>query len=607
MEMEQQAAVDLVSGTTGLALSALLVLLGTWVILHHFSQREVGWLAFLSALLGFSLSFFIMFFVPYDIFQTLSGGQKVLMPNNWQFVYWVSFVLCWVTYPLLSEYEAAAGFTFAGRLMSLRGIWCGLYALGTFILLICLLIGGVDVLAPWCLSMANVWALLVSSLLMSYGLIAVPRQFWRQASPTFELKRLYCAAVALDEARLSTQYELQDVIAEARVETAQRSAQFWDPSLERAFALLQLTMEECELLHLELTNGAPGRPHQPACGSTPRQLEDVAPRVEYLAQLHGALRQASIEARRAACRWDELINRCLLLEDIEESLLPTILETSTYWTWGPLRWLCQLPCIRTVWHKLVVFWLSILRHRVLRLMALATGALSVVILASQVMLFLDLDQGQLSPVLRSFLETEVIYAVGLGYLVGTTYWSGFRWRVAGWYGLYSNRNTDAGSLLWCATLLSRLVMPLSYHFLLLIRVPLPTSFQVAFNRMDSGTLLPTNKVFVPILLCLVLCHCLNVYSKLLQMLSLENLDFDTVESSPSHEVLSEGRRLVEIARRRRSEDRTLQLELNERAEESGRAIPLRMQIARLIEEGTLPQDWNAVAGSSPDEEGELPP
>lgn len=25
------------------------------------------------------------------------------------------------------------------------------------------------------------------------------------------------------------------------------------------------------------------------------------------------------------------------------------------------------------------------------------------------------------------LSWEVIYAVGLGYLVGTTYWSGFRW------------------------------------------------------------------------------------------------------------------------------------------------------------------------------------
>jgi len=266
------------------------------------------------------------------------------------------------------------------------------------------------------------------------------------------------------------------------------------------------------------------------------------------------------------------------------------LETSTFWTWGPLRWLCQLPVFRTAWHKLVVFWLSILRSRVLRLFALATGALSVVILSRQIMVFLDLSGPSLG--FESFFETEAVYALTLGYLIGATYWSAFRWRVAGWYGLYSNRNTDTGSLLWCATLLSRLVTPLSYHFLLLIRAK-GTSFQAALDAMDVGpTLLQSNKIFILVLLCLVLCHFLNVYSKLLQILSLDNLDFDTAESTPSNEVLSEGRRLVEIARRRRSEDRTLQLELNDRYDES-RAIPLRMQIARLIEEGTLPQDWNA--------------
>eukprot|EP00434_Breviolum_minutum_P017685 symbB.v1.2.015610.t1/scaffold1172.1/size134038/7 len=208
--------------------------------------------------------------------------------------------------------------------------------------------------------------------------------------------------------------------------------------------------------------------------------------------------------------------------------------------------------------------------RVLRLFALATGALSVVILSRQIMVFLDLSGPSLG--FESFFETEAVYALTLGYLIGATYWSAFRWRVAGWYGLYSNRNTDTGSLLWCATLLSRLA---------------------ALDAMDVGpTLLQSNKIFILVLLCLVLCHFLNVYSKLLQILSLDNLDFDTAESTPSNEVLSEGRRLVEIARRRRSEDRTLQLELNDRYDES-RAIPLRMQIARLIEEGTLPQDWNA--------------
>ncbi|CAL1138247.1 unnamed protein product [Cladocopium goreaui] len=985
-----------------LVLGAVLVFLLTWVALHHFTQREVGWFAFLGSLTGFSLSFLIILLVPYDISQTLSGGDKVLMPFSWDMMYWASFLLCWVTYPLLSEYEAASGFTVAGRLMSLRSTWCGLYVAGTVLLLLCLVVGGFSVLAPWCLAMANAWALLVSSLLMAYGLVAVPRQFWRQASPSFELKRLYCSAVALDEARLGTQYELQDTIAEARLETAQRSAQFWDPSLERAFALLQLTMEECELLHLELTNGVPGRPHQPACGSTPRRLEqaeDVAPRVDYLAQLHGALRQASIEARRTACRWEELINRCLLLEDIEVRIFfprfwkhrlfgpgalydGTGARESLGGPGGPgapqfpceLR-LCQLPVLRTAWHKLVVLWLSILRRwklprqrqdgpsnecpmcrrqmlkdcrtegslfiqrntkcldsgvgekglekgfecldlekvstsqvdecsglaasklnddlywvnndsgagpvlygirkngqhvarlrvsgagandwediaigpgptkgksyiyvadvgdnyrkrgtvqiyrmeepkvergrnrnddirvsavrfdvtypnnmkydcesifidkgkgarkagtegrvylitkgdnrasdpqwrggdvfyvdlpresaslswqatstrlnlvlatgaditprgnliavrtygeiqiwprpcewsveealskqpcgvaskneqqgeaiafgkdgdhyitvsegkypkvwyfgmtqrfqkdmmdkakaeakameaqketamdscnqitqtvdaspaefdatalaaqhqplkignkdgpasptraesRVLRLVALATGALSVLILSRQIMLFFDMNGPWAFGSLTQ--GTQAVYVLTLGYLVGTTYWSSFRWRAAGWYGLYSNRNTDTGSLLWCATLLSRLVTPLSYHFLLLIQAK-GTSFQAALDEMDVvPTLLPSNKIFILILLCLVLCHFLNV-------------------SAPSNETLSEGRRLVELARRRRSEDRTLQLELNDRYDDS-RAIPLRMQIARLIEEGTLPQDWNA--------------
>ena len=55
----------------------------------------------------------------------------------------------------------------------------------------------------------------------------------------------------------------------------------------------------------------------------------------------------------------------------------------------------------------------------------------------------------------------MLYGLTLGYVVATTYWSAFRWpldrsscarhritslrRVAGWYGLYGNRNTDAGS------------------------------------------------------------------------------------------------------------------------------------------------------------------
>merc|ERR1719401_489566 len=81
--------------------------------------------------------------------------------------------------------------------------------------------------------------------------------------------------------------------------------------------------------------------------------------------------------------------------------------------------------------------------------------------------------------------TQVLCAVPLGYMVCTAYWSVFRLKIAGLYGLYSDHNTDVGSLLWCAYSLARLALPLCYHFLLLIDVPphLNTSFQEFMGQM----------------------------------------------------------------------------------------------------------------------------
>ncbi|CAE7293015.1 unnamed protein product, partial [Symbiodinium natans] len=97
-----------------------------------------------------------------------------------------------------------------------------------------------------------------------------------------------------------------------------------------------------------------------------------------------------------------------------------------------------------------------------------------------------------------------------------------------------------------------------------------------------------NEDFPVMIVVLVLCNLLNVYSKIVQTCGLESLEFDGSMAPDTTEVAAEGRRLVERERRKRSEDRSLQLELNERHDES-RYIPLRVQIARLIEEGTLPQ------------------
>eukprot|EP00439_Symbiodinium_sp_Y106_P055752 s409_g7.t1 len=230
--------------------------------------------------------------------------------------------------------------------------------------------------------------------------------------------------------------------------------------------------------------------------------------------------------------------------------------------------------------------------RVLRLLAIASGALSAAIVVGQLTMFReDWSMSLLAHFFDGsvgFMGTQVTATIALAYMVCTAYWSVFRLKIAGWYGLYGNHNTDAGSLLWCASLMARLSAPLCH----LIQAK-GTSFQAMMGQMNVVPVLGKsfNEDFPVLIVVLVLCNLLNVYSKIVQSCGLESLEFDGSMAPDSSEVSAEGRRLVERERRKRSEDpdRCLQLELNERHDES-RYVPLRVQIARLIEEGTLPQD-----------------
>ena len=59
--------------------------------------------------------------------------------------------------------------------------------------------------------MANTYGLLLVSLLLGYGLIALPRKIWNQASPEYELRKTQIMAVSADEALFEAVWELQDV------------------------------------------------------------------------------------------------------------------------------------------------------------------------------------------------------------------------------------------------------------------------------------------------------------------------------------------------------------------------------------------------------------
>ena len=62
---------------------------------------------------------------------------------------------------------------------------------------------------PALITFGNTYGLLMVSVLLGYGLVAVPRSFWRQANPDLELRRTYIMAAAADEALYEAVWDLQ--------------------------------------------------------------------------------------------------------------------------------------------------------------------------------------------------------------------------------------------------------------------------------------------------------------------------------------------------------------------------------------------------------------
>merc|ERR1712110_103894 len=96
----------------------------------------------------------------------------------------------------------------------------------------------------------------------------------------------------------------------------------------------------------------------------------------------------------------------------------------------------------TVWRKLRTCWPRVLRPWICWLLAYACGGMTVLIAFSQVAT--SSNFGLLSPLSvpfnadRGFLPTQLICAVPLSYMAVATYWSFFRIKINGWYGIYPN-------------------------------------------------------------------------------------------------------------------------------------------------------------------------
>lgn len=62
---------------------------------------------------------------------------------------------------------------------------------------------------PVLITFGNTYGLLIVSLLLGYGLVALPRSLWRQSYPERELRRAQIMLSSVDEALFEAVWELQ--------------------------------------------------------------------------------------------------------------------------------------------------------------------------------------------------------------------------------------------------------------------------------------------------------------------------------------------------------------------------------------------------------------
>eukprot|EP00873_Tetraselmis_striata_P005573 jgi/Tetstr1/425837/TSEL_016214.t1 len=194
------------------------VTLLTALLLRYYASPNTPLAVYCSTGLAWLTSFSIIALVPIDVWATMSEQDNEIIGVLWDISYWITFLLTWLFIPIHQGYVDAGDFSVSGRLRtSIRDnliFWLIMVVVGItgIMLLIFAAHFSLSDLPRYGISLSNAFGLLVSVFLLGYGLVAIPKLLWRQASPEKSfaagISRLGRLAEKMDDAS----FELNTVV-----------------------------------------------------------------------------------------------------------------------------------------------------------------------------------------------------------------------------------------------------------------------------------------------------------------------------------------------------------------------------------------------------------
>lgn len=552
-------------------------------ILNYYGNRKTSpWYVRLSVIIGWFFPFSIVLVLPLDvsssIYRGLTDEEKLntkppigyqseeFFTIFWNITYWISYVFTWLVLPLLSGYILSGHFTplkkFKDSIFQniiFYGVLGGIGVIFVIYIAIARQMTGKALIA-FLMAMSNAWGLLLCIVFLGYGLVDIPRLFWRESDLSWIRNYYQFKAPKLKDATLTANEELQKVTKEIfKISNSVDSRHPLRPYIEKLIELCPINND---------SNGNTYDEND--------SINSASISINDLALLNYKLKYAILSNYRCDKQYKRLIKKALDIEDILDNKnnpnkmieFPSTTNTNTESninsnsnvTTNSSSMLTKLK------NKLAWRWYFNIRPYILLGFSLIFILLSISIIWSEVTFQLYNSNISLFYIYLkyskyfSYLFFEFIMFALLVYMSVCTYTSLFKLQLFEYYRLFPHHYTDDNSLVFCAAYLCRLIFPLCYNFLNLTG-DTQSAFTKIMGKMDLVPLLGKEfNGYVPIMIIVfVFITFFNIHGKFLKNFGIDDyfgVDHFSMNNEDDLADIQDGEILIQQAKRQRDRNST---------------------------------------------------
>uniref|UniRef100_A0A915PT97 Uncharacterized protein n=1 Tax=Setaria digitata TaxID=48799 RepID=A0A915PT97_9BILA len=370
----------------------------------------------------------------------------------WRIVYWTAQLLTWFVLPLMQSYSDAGDFSTLGKLRS--AIYSNAVYYGTYVTVFFM-----EHLKVIIISASNTWGLFLLVVLLGYGLIEVPRQFWQMGSRDYRLNKTYFDIDKLSADKNDADDTLQELYKEARSVLML----LCNEHILRGYAETVVAKFPPELISQIITGS---NDHFPAASHVALDSESFG----------------TSEKRQA--QWNALVRRALYLEDIHQAEMTGQFVRSKLFSSTKVH----QPNFSHIPPRFCFLWHVLYKRTLLKVLGLFFYVMTGFVMWSECTFFVIHPRLSMAAVIvhraaygYHYLHIQIYTTVIISYLCICAYYTVFKLRIYRYYHLDPHHMTDENSLLFSAILLCRLTPPICLNVLGMIHLDSHITSDVKFG------------------------------------------------------------------------------------------------------------------------------